>query len=132
MNIGKLYESIAAVAPIDGVAVGVPNDKSTWRIDFRAEATDAQRAAAQAVIASFVVVDSPRLISSHDFTGRFSPATQAAITAACLTDPNVLFLRLSAAEAGQIDLDSAEVNAALDELIVKGLLTSAEKATVLA
>lgn len=46
---GKLHEALAAVCPIDGVSIGRKDDKATWRIDFKDEATDAQRAAAQAV-----------------------------------------------------------------------------------
>lgn len=53
--IQKLHEAIAAACPIDGVSVGRKNDKSTWRIDFRAEATDAQKDAARAVLAAFDV-----------------------------------------------------------------------------
>lgn len=51
--ITKLHNQIAAVCPIDGVSVGRKNDRATWRIDFRPEATDAQRAAAEAIKAGF-------------------------------------------------------------------------------
>lgn len=50
----QLHNAIAAVCPIDGVSIGVTDDKSTWRIDFKPEATSQQIAAAQAVIQSFV------------------------------------------------------------------------------
>lgn len=49
----RLHEAVAAVAPIHGVGVGHPGDKRTWRIDFRAEATKAQRTAARAVLDAF-------------------------------------------------------------------------------
>ena len=50
-----LHERIAAICPITGVGLGEITDKSTWRIDFRPEATTQQRADAQAVIAAFDV-----------------------------------------------------------------------------
>ena len=50
-----LHTQIAAVAPITGIALGNLDDKSTWRINFNPEATPAQRAQAQAVVAAFVV-----------------------------------------------------------------------------
>ena len=46
---------IKAVCPIQGVSVGTRDDKSTWRIDFKPEATVQQRADAQAVVAAFNV-----------------------------------------------------------------------------
>lgn len=56
----KIDSAIRAACPIDGVSIGNPNDKTTWRIDFADSATAEQRAAAQSVIASFVVpVESP-------------------------------------------------------------------------
>lgn len=56
MNTQRLHSLIAAAAPIHGVALGDPADKSTWRIDFKDEATGAQRAAALAALASFADV----------------------------------------------------------------------------
>ena len=50
-----LHDRLALVAPIDGVSVAVENDKSGWRVDFKPEATPAQRAAAQAVVDAFDV-----------------------------------------------------------------------------
>ena len=42
-----LHAKIAAVCPIDGVAIGDPNDVKTWRIDFAVGASSAQIVAAQ-------------------------------------------------------------------------------------
>lgn len=50
-----LNESILSVCPITGVSLGTRTDRTTWRIDFKPEATLAQRAAAQAVVATFDV-----------------------------------------------------------------------------
>lgn len=49
-----LHQSISAVCPIDGVSIGDVTDKSTWRVGFTLDATDAQKAAAQAALSSFV------------------------------------------------------------------------------
>jgi len=53
MRASNVYPLIVAVAPIDGVGIGQIDDKSTWRIDFKEEATEEQRAAAQAIIDSY-------------------------------------------------------------------------------
>jgi hypothetical protein len=45
--------SIRAVCPIHGVVVGREDDRTTWRIDFKDEATAQQRAAGSAVLAAF-------------------------------------------------------------------------------
>ena len=47
-----LHAKIAAVCPIDGVAVGDPAKPATWRIDFSVSATPAQIAAAQQSLAA--------------------------------------------------------------------------------
>lgn len=52
MWITRLDEAIKAVAPIHGVAV-VSEDKATWRIHFKDEATPQQIAAAQAALTAF-------------------------------------------------------------------------------
>lgn len=53
MDIENLHRRIKAVAPIDGVSAPDPADKSTWRVDFKDEATQEERDAAQAVIDAF-------------------------------------------------------------------------------
>lgn len=51
--IEQLTKALGQIAPIHGVSIGRRNDKSTWRIDFKADATVEQRAAAQAVLNTF-------------------------------------------------------------------------------
>jgi hypothetical protein len=48
-----LHEAIAAVAPIDGISIGRWDDKATWRIDFKAEATQEQKDAAALIVANW-------------------------------------------------------------------------------
>lgn len=50
----RLTEHLAAAGiPLDGVGIGRRADRSTWRVDFTAEATEAQRTQAQVLIAAF-------------------------------------------------------------------------------
>ena len=56
MEIAKqLHDQISSVCPIDGVSIGRKDDKLTWRIDFKSEATQEQRNAARAVVDTFDV-----------------------------------------------------------------------------
>ena len=50
MNLLKLHDAVAAVCPIHGVSVGDGENKTTWIISFKDEATNEEKAAAQAVI----------------------------------------------------------------------------------
>ena len=52
-----LDKAVKAVAPIHGVSIGKKNVKSTWRIDFKDEATQAEKDAAQLVIDNFKIAD---------------------------------------------------------------------------
>lgn len=54
--IEELTRLILQVAPIDGISVGDINDKSTWKISFKPDATPAQQVAAQGIIDSFDTV----------------------------------------------------------------------------
>lgn len=56
VNYAMILETrISLVAPIEGVSIGNLTDKGTWLIQFKAEATQEQRAAAQSVIDQFDV-----------------------------------------------------------------------------
>lgn len=50
-----IFDRILSVAPIVGVSIGREDDRATWRIDFKPEATADQRVTAQAMIAAFDV-----------------------------------------------------------------------------
>lgn len=53
MLLKRLYEFIAAIAPIEGIAIGDPAKRETWRIDFAQNATAQQRTAAANALAAF-------------------------------------------------------------------------------
>lgn len=61
----ELHIRISAVCPIDGVAVGDEADRSTWRVDYSPSATEEQRGAAAAVVASFDVLESVKKTMSR-------------------------------------------------------------------
>lgn len=49
----KATTAVAAVCPIHGISFGKLDDKATWRINFKDEATADQRAAAEAALKIF-------------------------------------------------------------------------------
>ena len=53
MIAAKLDNAIKIVCPIHGVSIGRRDDKATWRINFKDEATEQQRLAARAVLDAF-------------------------------------------------------------------------------
>lgn len=52
-DISKLHKAIESAAPIDGVSIGNFDNKESWRIDFRAEATEQERINAQAIVSNW-------------------------------------------------------------------------------
>lgn len=50
---GALHDKVSEVAPITGVSLGKIDDKSTWKIIFKPEATPEQRAAAAQIVREF-------------------------------------------------------------------------------
>lgn len=81
MNIVELDQAIKAVCPIDGVSIGKPDDKATWRIDFQEAATKEQRAAAQGIIAGVKAIDPPKAITALDMV-LADPQAEAKLKAA--------------------------------------------------
>ncbi len=65
-TIMQLHEAVAAVCPIDGVSVGNKSNKLTWTAQFKPQATQGQKDAAQAVIDAFVWGESPPDLSDMD------------------------------------------------------------------
>ena len=53
IDIVTLDRTLRVVCPIHGISIGRWEDKETWRIDYKPEATQAQKDAAAAVIATF-------------------------------------------------------------------------------
>lgn len=57
----RLHAALSAAAPIVGVSVGDPDDRSMWRVDFAPEATDTQKAAALQVVGAFDTEDNTEI-----------------------------------------------------------------------
>lgn len=129
MNHKALTASLRAVAPISGVSVGVVGDRSTWRIDFAAEATQEERDAAQAALLSWSPPAPP--LTFAQWLALFTQAEQD--WAFGSNDASVRrFIALGAA-ANAIDLQSTNVAAFLDLCIsLSSPLTVERKAQVLA
>jgi hypothetical protein len=83
-----LTRELAKVCPIDGVLIRDAFDKNTWRIDFSATATAAQKDAATAALTAFDVnaAQTPQSVAmwqaraALDMAGLL-PSVQAAVTA---------------------------------------------------
>lgn len=62
----ELSDALEKVAPISGVRIGRRDDRTTWTVDFRPDATKAEREAAMSIIASFdqnIVAQEPLTVS---------------------------------------------------------------------
>lgn len=134
LDIHALHMAIAAVCPIEGVSIGVEEDKSTWRIDFLAAATPAQRKAAAAVVAAFDIaapVYKRRGLSYGEFEALFTNDELDRVTAAAAGGNAQIFRwLLRASGAPKIDLDDASVVTGLDLLVSAHLLTTERRARV--
>ena len=53
IDIVTLDRTLRVVCPIHGISIGRWEDKETWRIDYKPEATQAQKDAASAIITTF-------------------------------------------------------------------------------
>lgn len=62
----KLHEALVKIAPITGVAVVDPNDRTTWKIHFADSATSQQRSAAQAVLLAYVEAEDEVRLTAED------------------------------------------------------------------
>lgn len=131
MNIGALTQTVAAVAPIDGISIGIVEDRETWRIDFQLQATQEQRDAAHAALLAWVEPSAPRNILWLDFLGLFTPTELATIVNSA--DQTVkLYIFMAAGNGGTIDLADQRTQAGFDVLIGAGLLTADRKTRILA
>jgi hypothetical protein len=137
MNIAALNNAVAAVCPIDGLAVGDPADKATWRIDFDPSATDQQRQAAQAALAAFdpatLTAPVPVRPTPRQWLERLSPQTQLGLETAALSNATVsLWLRKATGASDGIDVTLQETKDGVAAMVTAGLLTTDEQATLLA
>ncbi len=117
----------AAGIPLEGVSIGRRDDRSTWRVDFTADATDEHRTQAAALLRSFT----PKLA---DPDGNPFAARQAAITdrRAVIASDLVLLPTATAAQQRQIlarflQAEDDRLNAETRELDVLRRLIKAQE-----
>ena len=67
-----LCAALAAVAPVTNLDMPDETDRTKWRVGFGEAATSAQRAAAQAVLASFTMPVVPPSVSGDAIIGALS------------------------------------------------------------
>ncbi len=131
-----VHNALKAVAPISGVSEGA--DDASWEIQFAPEATEAQRAAAQEVLASFDFdaararveappIETTKLRFALELKARgMWPAVKAAIAANedatmywdftdIVRSDNQMLLAL----AGQMGVSAAEVRAIITAAIAR-------------
>lgn len=131
-GLALLHAKLAALAPIDGVSIGDPLNRSTWRIDFSASATQAQKDAANAFIATVTLADlKPWVISANDFLGRFTAAEQTALWNGLAGHPVILGQLILWIAGGQVDLTAAGVKTRMDQLVSFGIITAARETAIL-
>lgn len=68
MNLDKLTKAVETVCPIHGVCIGNANDKTTWKPDYKLEATEVEKAEAQTIIDSsnLSIIDDIKYVSCRD------------------------------------------------------------------
>jgi hypothetical protein len=100
---GLLHAAIAAVCPIEGVAIADPADKASWRIDFAEDATDRQKAAAAAALSAFdPAAPAPRdSFLARELLALLSADDMAAINAAIAGSPALALLWVSLLAQGE-------------------------------
>lgn len=52
-DLNRLHGALSTVCPIDSLSIGTWDDRGTWRVSYAETATDVQKAAAAAMLASF-------------------------------------------------------------------------------
>ncbi len=131
-DLSKLDAQLKAVAPIHGVSIGKLDDKATWRVDFKPEATAEQRQAAQAVIDAADVETiflPPRVWTPFEFFSKFTAAEKKLLKAS--TDENIDDFRTNIALYQVVYPDSPEMQAAMSYLVSLGIITAERKAAIL-
>lgn len=134
MIAAALDEALRDVAPIHGVAIGKPDDKATWRIDFADDATAEDRAAAAALMAAFdpAGVKAPVRIDLSLLLERLTRTEKAAAGAFMVQNPAMLVDILEAAARGDFRADNPDTGRFTEALIEARVVTAERLADLLA
>ena len=84
--IEALDQQLKAVCPIDGVSIGRWNNKDTWQIFFRPEATVSEQARAEVLLRAFDPATVPVPPSRADLKAQLQAAPTLAAVKAILND----------------------------------------------
>lgn len=127
----ELQTQLEAACPGIGNRLGDWSDKSTWELLFPDGATDAQKAAAQAVIdaATIPLVMSQRQWTPYEFYQKFTAAERSALKAS--TDATVQEFMSDMALYQVVYPDSDEMTTAMSCLVTLGIITDARKTQIL-
>lgn len=130
MNIMKLDEAIKAAAPVTGVHVADPNDRTTWVIDFKPEATSQQKIDAQNILNAFINPPDEIFVPLTKFLSLFTKSEETFIFTS--NDWRVRKAIFLASAFNGVVLNSTQISQFLDLLIALGGLAANRKAVVLA
>lgn len=75
-----LHTAVARVAPITGLSIGRRDDRKTWVVSFRHEATDAHKQAAAAVLENFDPLTSIKRELAAEIDAQAEAARMAVLT----------------------------------------------------
>ena len=127
----ELQTQLEAASPGINNRLGKFDDKSTWELLFPSDATNAQKAAAQAVIAAATIplVMSHRQWTPYEFYQKFTATERAALKAS--TDATVQEFMSDMALYQVVYPDSDEMTTAMSYLVTLGIITDARKTEIL-
>lgn len=131
-DLTKLDTQLKTACPCTGVSIGSLTDKTTWRVDFLPGTTDAQKAAAQAVITAAdpaSIFLPPRVWTPYQFFQKFTDAEAAAVMAS--TDTTVKKFVMSMQLYQVVYPDDPACKAALDYIVSLGILTVDRETAIL-
>ena len=122
MQTASLHNAIAAVAPIQGVSIGNPDDKSTWRIVFDPSVTSEQTIAAQNVVSNFDFLKSD--LTDYASTKRWIAETGGMIVGSITvpTDDRAKLLILGAS----LTLGDTDAAPFISNGLILGMITGAQ------
>lgn len=123
MDAGTLFDAIAPVCPIITTHVGIADDRSTWSYEPKPEATTAQKAAADNVIAT-IPIDALGTLATSEFISRWTNAEYRKLQDRRMADNGKLGKDWDVVTADSaIPLDKQRTKNMKADLVSAGILT---------
>jgi hypothetical protein len=122
---------LAAYSGAELLRIGDFSDKATWEVKYPDDATDAQKAAAQAVIdaAPIPIIVAHKSLTPEEFAARFTEAESDALYGS--TDTVVIKFLRRINRFQVIYIDNDETIAAMNYLVSLGILTETRATEIL-